>query len=60
MSIAAFHSPSIHATIGPLPELLGDQEVPKYKTLDHQSFITLFFSAKLQGKSFLERMKKLS
>uniref|UniRef100_A0A804UKQ4 Fe2OG dioxygenase domain-containing protein n=1 Tax=Zea mays TaxID=4577 RepID=A0A804UKQ4_MAIZE len=60
LSIAAFHSPSIHATIGPLPELLGDQEVPKYKTLDHQSFITLFFSAKLQGKSFLERMKKLS
>lgn len=58
LSVAAFHSPSIHATIGPLPELLADQEVPKYKTLDHQSFITLFFSAKLQGKSFLERMKK--
>lgn len=58
LSVAAFHSPSIHATIGPLPELLGDQEAPKYKTLDHQSFITLFFSAKLQGKSFLERMKK--
>lgn len=57
LSVAAFHSPSIHATIGPLPELLGDQEAPNYKTLDHQSFINLFFSAKLQGKSFLERIK---
>ncbi|PUZ43305.1 hypothetical protein GQ55_9G650900 [Panicum hallii var. hallii] len=53
LSVAAFHSPSIHATIGPL---LTDQE-PMYKTVDHQSFMRLFFSAKLEGKSFLQRMK---
>ncbi|OEL27046.1 hypothetical protein BAE44_0011938 [Dichanthelium oligosanthes] len=53
------HSPSIHATIGPLTELLTDQEreVAMYKTVDHESFMRLYFSAKLEGKSFLQRMK---
>ncbi|RLN40960.1 S-norcoclaurine synthase 1-like [Panicum miliaceum] len=37
--------------------LHSDQEEPMYKTVDHQSFMSLFFSAKLEGKSFLQRMK---
>nr|CAB3470999.1 unnamed protein product [Digitaria exilis] len=57
LSVAAFHSPSIHATIGPLTELVSDQEMMMYKTVDHESFMKLFFSAKLDGKSFLQRMK---
>jgi isopenicillin N synthase-like dioxygenase len=59
LSVAAFHSPSNHATIGPRLTVTDQQEpeVPMYKTLDHQSFMRLFFSAKLEGKSFLQRMK---
>ncbi|CAL5044497.1 unnamed protein product [Urochloa decumbens] len=59
LSVAAFHSPSVHATIGPLRELVADQEgeVAMYKTVDHESFMGLFFSAKLESKSFLQRMK---
>ncbi|TVU48702.1 hypothetical protein EJB05_08347 [Eragrostis curvula] len=58
MSVAAFHSPSVHATIGPLTEILAaHEEAPLYKTVDHESFMKLFFSAKLEGKSFLQRMK---
>ncbi|CAL4912102.1 unnamed protein product [Urochloa decumbens] len=59
LSVAAFHSPSIHATIGPLRELVADQEreAVMYKTVDHESFMRLFFSAKVEGKSFLQRMK---
>ncbi|CAN6286046.1 unnamed protein product [Urochloa humidicola] len=57
LSVAAFHSSSIHATIGPLGELVADQEELMYKTVDHESFMRLFFSAKVEGKSFLQRMK---
>ncbi|CAN6172588.1 unnamed protein product [Urochloa humidicola] len=59
LSVAAFHSPSVHATVGPLRELVAEQEgeVALYKTVDHESFMRLFFSAKLEGKSFLQRMK---
>ena len=58
LSIAAFHSPNIHATIGPLLTVTDQEpEVPKYKTVDHQSFMRLFYSAKPEGKSFLQWMK---
>ncbi|KAJ3681862.1 hypothetical protein LUZ60_014435 [Juncus effusus] len=56
LSIAAFHSPNLDAMIGPLTELVrkGDEI---YKTVDHQNFMRLFFSSKLEGKSFLDRMR---
>lgn len=56
LSIAAFHSPNYHAMIGPLPELARGSEV-NYRTVDHENFMKLFFSARLDGKSFLDRMK---
>ncbi|KAL6645359.1 hypothetical protein ACP70R_016967 [Stipagrostis hirtigluma subsp. patula] len=56
LSIAAFHSPNVHATIGPLREIVPHGE-EVYRTVDHEEFMRLFFSAKLEGKSFLERMK---
>uniref|UniRef100_A0A0A8YC85 Uncharacterized protein n=1 Tax=Arundo donax TaxID=35708 RepID=A0A0A8YC85_ARUDO len=56
MSIAAFHAPNIHAKIGPLKQIVA-HEAMVYKTVDHEDFRRLFFSAKLVGKSFLERMK---
>ncbi|KAL6847682.1 hypothetical protein ACP4OV_022470 [Aristida adscensionis] len=56
VSIAAFHSPNIHVAIGPLKELVPyGEEV--YKTMDHEGWMRLFFSAKVEGKNFLERMK---
>ncbi|XP_037437373.1 S-norcoclaurine synthase 1-like [Triticum dicoccoides] len=56
LSAAAFHSPNIHATIGPLKELTADED-EAYKTVDHENFMRLFFATKLEGKSFLDRMK---
>uniref|UniRef100_A0A0A9FF03 Fe2OG dioxygenase domain-containing protein n=1 Tax=Arundo donax TaxID=35708 RepID=A0A0A9FF03_ARUDO len=56
LSIAAFHAPNMHAKIGPLKEIVA-HEAEVYKTVDHENFRRLFFSAKLVGKSFLERMK---
>lgn len=56
LSVAAFHAPNMHTKIGPLEEILVN-EVEAYKTVDHENFRRLFFSAKLGGKSFLEQMK---
>lgn len=56
LSVAAFHSPDVHAMIGPLKEIVVHED-EAYKTVDHESFMRLFFSAKLEGKSFLDRMR---
>ncbi|KAM0905788.1 hypothetical protein ACQ4PT_017162 [Festuca glaucescens] len=56
LSVAAFHSPHIDAMIGPLKEIAAHED-EGYKTVDHEGFMKLFFSAKLEGKSFLGRMK---
>ncbi|CAM0871242.1 unnamed protein product [Alopecurus aequalis] len=56
LSVAAFHSPNIHAVIGPLREIASHKD-DAYKTVDHKSLRKLFFSAKLGGKSFLDQMK---
>lgn len=56
LSIATFHSPMSEAMIGPLPQMEGASGA-KYKTVDHESFMKLFFSSKLEGKSFLDRMR---
>ncbi|XP_006644153.1 protein SRG1-like [Oryza brachyantha] len=59
LSVVAFHSPSIHAIIGPLREMVAHEDDAVYKNIDHDEFMKLFFSAKLDGKSFLDRMKRL-
>ncbi|CAM0871243.1 unnamed protein product [Alopecurus aequalis] len=56
LSVAAFHSPNIHAVIGPLREIASHKD-DAYKTVDHKNLRKLFFSAKLGGKSFLDQMK---
>lgn len=56
LSVAAFHSPSSDSVIGPLPDIVRDGEA-KYKTVNNEEYMRLFFSAKLDGKSFLDRMK---
>lgn len=42
--------------IGPLKEIAVHED-DAYKTLDHESFMKLFYARKLEGKSFLERLK---
>lgn len=56
LSIAAFHSPSMKTMIGPLPELTKENEA-NYKTIDHQDFVRLVITRKLDGKSILDHMK---
>ncbi|KAM0935580.1 putative (S)-norcoclaurine synthase [Dioscorea sansibarensis] len=55
-SIAAFHGPNTDATIGPHRELILKGE-PLYKSVDYKSYMKLYFASKLDGKSFLGRMK---
>ncbi|VAI11380.1 unnamed protein product [Triticum turgidum subsp. durum] len=56
LSVAAFHFPDMDAMIGPLEELTAHED-DAYKTLDLESFMKIFFATKLEGKSFLDRMK---
>ncbi|XP_042429877.1 2-oxoglutarate-dependent dioxygenase 11-like [Zingiber officinale] len=56
LSIATFHSPKSDAVIGPLQEMIGGSGA-KYRSVDHESFMKLFFSSKLDGKSFLDSMR---
>jgi len=56
LSVAAFHSPSSDSVIGPHPDIVRVNEA-KYKTVNNEDFMKLFFSAKLDGKSSLDRMK---
>ncbi|CAL9782539.1 unnamed protein product [Musa acuminata subsp. burmannicoides] len=56
LSIATFHSPKSNAMIGPLQELVRGSGA-RYKTVNHEDFMNLFFSSKLDGKSFLDRMR---
>lgn len=57
LSIAAFHSPNACSMISPLHDVLGDGNEAKYKTVSNEEFMELFFSAKLNGKSFINGMK---
>jgi hypothetical protein len=50
---------TLQASMSP-SDLSGREMMALYKTVDHDSFMRLFFSAKLEGKSFLQRWKKMS
>ncbi|KAL5551212.1 hypothetical protein UlMin_001388 [Ulmus minor] len=56
LSIAAFHSPNFGAMIGPLAELI-QQNQANYKAITHHNFVKLVVTSKLDGKSLLDRMK---
>ncbi|KAH7687634.1 (S)-norcoclaurine synthase protein [Dioscorea alata] len=55
-SIAVFHGPERNGTVGPHPELVLKGE-PLYKSMDYESYIKLYLTSKLDGKSFLGRLK---
>ncbi|KAK6935018.1 Isopenicillin N synthase-like, Fe(2+) 2OG dioxygenase domain [Dillenia turbinata] len=56
MSIAAFHGPNMETNIGPIPDLVKDEN-PIYKTITLDEYFKLVVTNKLDGKSLLGRMK---
>ncbi|XP_062201068.1 2-oxoglutarate-dependent dioxygenase 11-like [Phragmites australis] len=56
ITIAAFHSAHLFCTIGPLQELLKAGKV-HYRAIDGVEFTKGYFSAKLEGRRYLESLK---
>ncbi|KAF8379118.1 hypothetical protein HHK36_028547 [Tetracentron sinense] len=56
LSIAAFHSPNMSTTIGPLPDLVKE-EGAIYKSVSHENYTRLVITMKLDGKSLLDDLK---
>ncbi|XP_062184041.1 2-oxoglutarate-dependent dioxygenase 11-like isoform X2 [Phragmites australis] len=50
ISAAMFHQPCRDTTVGPLPELVKDGGVARYKSVSHADFMKRFFSKKLDGR----------
>ncbi|KAI7738554.1 hypothetical protein M8C21_015832, partial [Ambrosia artemisiifolia] len=58
MSLAMFFNPKLEADVGPAKSLTTNtSDPPLYKTLVMEQYLKDFFSRKLNGKTFLERMK---
>ncbi|CAN1173692.1 2-oxoglutarate-dependent dioxygenase 11 [Linum perenne] len=56
ISIATFHSPSMKAIIGPIPELINEKNQAKYQSISQVELRRLAGSRKLEGKSLLSRL----
>ncbi|KAK9115746.1 hypothetical protein Sjap_014693 [Stephania japonica] len=56
LSIAAFHSPKPDSNIGPIPDLVKEND-PKYITVSFEEFYRQVMTNKLDGKSLLDYMK---
>uniref|UniRef100_A0A0E0C1M9 Fe2OG dioxygenase domain-containing protein n=1 Tax=Oryza meridionalis TaxID=40149 RepID=A0A0E0C1M9_9ORYZ len=59
LSMATFHSPSKNAIVGPLSEMVEHEDDAVYTSMDHDELLKLFFAKKLEGKNFLNPIKKL-
>ncbi|KAI3800775.1 hypothetical protein L1987_28871 [Smallanthus sonchifolius] len=58
ISLAMFFNPKLEADVGPAKSLTTNTgDPPLYKTLVMEQYLKDFFSRKLNGKTFLERMK---
>ncbi|XP_076885344.1 oxoglutarate-dependent flavonoid 7-O-demethylase 1-like [Bidens hawaiensis] len=58
ISLAMFFNPKLEADVGPAKSLTKNTgDTPLYKTLVMEQHLKEFFSRKLNGKTFLERMK---
>ncbi|KAJ9565837.1 hypothetical protein OSB04_001803 [Centaurea solstitialis] len=58
MSLAMFFNPKMAADVGPSKSLIAStRNPPLYKTLVMEQYLKEFFSRKLNGKTFLEKMK---
>ncbi|XP_076944048.1 codeine O-demethylase-like [Bidens hawaiensis] len=58
MSLAMFFNPKLEADVGPSKSLIKNTgNPPLYRTLVMEQYLKEFFSRKLNGKTFLEKMK---
>ncbi|CAN1257898.1 2-oxoglutarate-dependent dioxygenase 11 [Linum perenne] len=57
ISIATFHSPSMKAIIGPIPELINEKNQAKYQSISQVELRRLAGSRKLEGNSLLSQSK---
>ncbi|XP_062215552.1 2-oxoglutarate-dependent dioxygenase 11-like isoform X1 [Phragmites australis] len=56
ISVAMFHNPCQNLMLGPLPELVKGDKM-RYKSTSYQDFLIQYFTAKLDGRDHLERLK---
>jgi len=57
ISVALFHYPCQDmVVIGPLPEFMKGDRVG-YRSTNYQDFLKRYFTAKLDGRMYLERLK---
>ncbi|MFS8015961.1 putative codeine 3-O-demethylase [Helianthus anomalus] len=58
LSLAMFFNPKLESDVGPSKSLIRNTgNPPLYKTLVMEQYLKEFFSRKLNGKTFLEKMK---
>lgn len=58
ISIAMFFNPKLEAEIGPATSMLNPQNQPLFKRIGMEEYVKeYFFSQKLNGKSYLEKMR---
>ncbi|KAG8083659.1 hypothetical protein GUJ93_ZPchr0016g2544 [Zizania palustris] len=56
ISVALFHYPRENLVLSPLPEFVEDGKV-RYRSMRYQDFLKQLFTAKLDGKNRLEKLK---
>ncbi|CAD6211239.1 unnamed protein product [Miscanthus lutarioriparius] len=57
ISVAMFHCPSLNLKLFPLPEFVKKGEKVRYRSTSYEDFLKQYFSAKLDGRARLERLK---
>ena len=58
ISIAMFFSPKFESEVGPSTTLINPKNPPLFKRIGMEKYVKDFFSRKLDGKSYLEQMRK--
>lgn len=57
MSIVSFYAPAYDTDLGPMPELVTDEEPCKFRRYTHMDYITHYINNKLQGRKSIEFAK---
>ena len=56
ISVALFQHPCGDMVVGPLPEFMKGDKV-RYRSTNYQDYLKQFYTAKLDGRMHLERLK---
>lgn len=57
LSVAAFYSSNIDSELGPAPSLITPQNPAVFCRMPTEEYFKVFFSRKLNGKSYLDFMR---